>query len=55
VLQFYALVCLYFSTNGVPNAITDILFGTDLSGWTVSSGWLQTAGLFAMPMGKRRN
>jgi Leucine-rich repeat (LRR) protein len=43
VLQFYALACLYFSTNGVRNAITDILFGTDLSGWTVSSGWLQTA------------
>lgn len=44
VLQFYALGCLFFSTDGVSNAMTDIVFANDdLPGWTISSGWLQSA------------
>jgi hypothetical protein len=41
VLQLFALSCLFYSTNNVPNAITDI-WSSDPQGWTSSEGWLES-------------
>lgn len=41
VLQRYALACIYYATNNVPNAYTQKNFKDHpLSGWLVETGWL---------------
>jgi len=42
--QYYALYCIYFSTNGVPNQITDAdprFVGIPFPNWLVTTGWDQ--------------
>jgi len=43
-LQYYALACLFYSTNAVHNKHTIFNLGADavLDGWTLSDGWLST-------------
>jgi len=41
VLQLYALSCLFYATNEVPNTITDVLDIT-VSQWSISGGWLES-------------
>jgi len=43
--QYYALYCIYFATNGVPNKITEAdprFEGIPFPNWLVTTGWDQT-------------
>jgi len=43
--QYYALYCLYFATNGVPNVITDAdprFAGIPFPNWLITTGWTET-------------
>eukprot|EP00537_Pseudo-nitzschia_pungens_P010024 CAMPEP_0172390282 /NCGR_PEP_ID=MMETSP1061-20121228/6944_1 /TAXON_ID=37318 /ORGANISM="Pseudo-nitzschia pungens, Strain cf. pungens" /LENGTH=765 /DNA_ID=CAMNT_0013120597 /DNA_START=45 /DNA_END=2342 /DNA_ORIENTATION=- len=44
--QYYALYCIYFATNGVPNRITDAdprFVGIPFPNWLITTGWEETS------------